>query len=101
MASPLTSPSHVLLQGASRTTGGVLHGQALGNIFNYADDDDVVDKVLRKGKVHVYMSQRDPTVNKPDMTLTAEVTPMLNLVLKSLARSYSPLCSMFYIELWC
>ena len=101
MASPPTSPSRVLLQGASRTTGGVLRGRALGNVFNYADDDKVVDKVPRKGKVHVYMSQRDPTVNKPDMTLTAEVTPMLNPVLKSLARSYSPLRSMFYIELWC
>ena len=82
------------MQGASRTTGGVLRGQAQGNVFNHADGSDVFDMGPRRGKVHVYTSLRDPALHKPDMTLAAEVTSTLKPVLKALARSYSPVHSM-------
>jgi hypothetical protein len=40
MHSPPISPPR--LYGSSRTTGGILRGQALGNTFNAANFDDVV-----------------------------------------------------------
>ena len=98
MTSPPTSPSHGL-QGASCTTDGVLHGWAQGNVFNYADADDVFDMGPQRGKIHVYTLQWDPTVHKPDMTLTTEVAPTLKPVLKALARSFSPVRSKYYYEL--
>ena len=87
------SPPRSILQGASRTTGGVLRGLALGNVFNHADGEDKVYVGPRKGKVLVYHSPKDPMNHKPDMSITSEVTPQLKPVLKSLARKYSPVRS--------
>ncbi len=42
MASPPCSPP--CLHGASHTTGGILHGRALGNIFNFGDGMNVDDQ---------------------------------------------------------
>ena len=98
MATPPNSPP---LFGASRTTGGTTRGRAVGNVFNLADpfqtDTDFMPQ-SRLGKVHIYTSHADPSNNKPDMVLKHEVTPRLEPVLKSLARSYSPVESeWFYI----
>jgi hypothetical protein len=93
MASPPASPPRNVLQGASRTTGGVLRGRALGNVFNHADGGDNIYVGPRKGKVLVYQSPKDPMNQKPDMSITSEVTPRLKPVLKSLARKYSPVRS--------
>jgi hypothetical protein len=93
MVSPPVSPPRDILQGASRTTGGVLRGRALGNVFNHADDKDNIYVGPRKGKVLVYQSPKDPMDHKPDMSITLEVAPRLKPVLKSIARKYSPVRS--------
>ena len=47
------------------------------------------------GKVHIYTSQVDPSLTKPDMVLKHKVTSKLKPILKSLARGYSPVRSKF------
>lgn len=89
----MVSPPSDELQGASRMTGGVFRGQALGNVFNYADADDQSLVAPRKGKVHIYQSPKDPMTHKPDMSIMSEVTPTLKPVLKILNRRYSPVSS--------
>jgi hypothetical protein len=88
--------STIDLQGASRITGGVLRGRALGNVFNNADADPISGYGLepRMGRVQVYFAHADPTIAKPNMELNHEVTPKLTKVLKLLARKYSPVRSM-------
>ena len=110
MASPPTSPPCSNIQsstnpsldlgGASRVTGGILRGRALGNVFNHADADELLRFNLapRKGRVQVYMSRVDPTVTKPDMSLKHEVTPRLKPILKALARGYSPIRSTPFVN---
>ena len=93
MVSPPVSPPRIALQGASRMTGGVLRGRAYGNIFNHADGEDEIRLEPRKGKVLVYHLPRDPTIHKPDMSITSEVTSQLKPVLTTLARKYSPVRS--------
>ena len=85
MASPPVSPPRIALQGASRTTGGVSHGWAYGNVFNHADDEEAIHLEPCKGKVLVYHLPRDPTIHKPDMSITLDVTSQLKPVLKTLA----------------
>lgn len=95
----MESPPPVL-QGASRTTGGILRGRAQGNVFNYADDTHEPYIAPRKGKVFIYQSPRDPKTTKADISITSEVTPHLKPVLKTLARRFSPVSSKlhsFYI----
>ena len=99
MPSPPVSPSRNALQGASRTTGGVLHGQAYGNIFNHADGDGEVHIAPRKGKVLIYQSPRDPTTNTPDMSIMSEVTPHLKPVLKNLSQKFLPVRSKFCLKI--
>ena len=52
MASPLAMDAN----GASCTTGGILCGQAQGNVFNHADVADQVHVEPHMGKVYVYQS---------------------------------------------
>jgi len=96
-----TSPA-VDLQGASRTTGGILRGRAQGNVFNNADAELALDYGLerRVGRVQVYTAYADPTTVKPDMELKHEVTPKLTKVLKVLSRKYSPIRSMVSVYIW-
>lgn len=96
MISPPVSPPRDVLQGASRTTGGVLRGRAYGNVFNHADVEDERHVGPRKGKVLVYQSPKDPMIHKADMSITLEVTSQLKPVLKSLAQKYSPVQSKRY-----
>jgi hypothetical protein len=99
MHSPPTSPPRKTgvnpqfdLAGASRVTGGVLRGRAQGNVFNFADADEVMQQGLgpKVGKVQVYTSHADPIVAKPYMVFKHEVTHKLTPVLKTLGRKYSP-----------
>ena len=99
ITSPPNSPPCHALQGASHTTGGVLCGQAQGNVFSHADcSDAMMDLGPCKGKVHVYMLPKDPSAHKPDMTVTSDVTPTLKPVLKALAWNYSPVHSEYIID---
>ena len=93
MSSPPASPPRFELGGASRVTGGVLHGRAYGNVFNHADAEMNFGLESRMGKVHVYTSHVDPTLTKPEMVLKAKVTPKLKPILKALSQGYSPVCS--------
>ena len=90
------------LQGASRTTGGILCGRAQGNVFNNADAELVSDYGIehRIGQVQVYTVYADPTMVKPDMELKHEVTPKLTKVLKVLSHKYSPIRSMALVYIW-
>jgi hypothetical protein len=105
MQSPPVSPSRqrldhgnstINLQGSSCITGGILCGQAQGNVFNNAVADLMPGHGLERriGRVQVYTTHADPTVVKADMELTHEVMPKLTQVLKVLARKYSPVRSM-------
>jgi hypothetical protein len=93
MTSPPTSPSRNL-QGASRTTRGFSHGQAMANTFNYADASDIqmdLDLGLSvPAKVYFYesltnSSQVDPMTVKPHQVLKIDVSNTLAPVLIKLA----------------
>jgi len=114
MQSPPTSPSRIAtvqtstspvfdLGGASRVVGGVFRGRALGNVFNHADADEVIQHGLgpRVGRVQVYTSHADPAITKPYMVLKHEVTPKLTPILKALGRKYSPVRSEFFLWVIC
>jgi hypothetical protein len=101
MTSPPTSPSRNL-QRASRISGGIIRGRALGNTFNLADAADLemdMDLTISvPGKVYIYESVSDPTnldpINvKPRRILKADVTRTLGPVLMKLAWKYSPIRS--------
>ena len=94
MLSPPLSPT-MDLQGASRITGGILRGRALGNVYNNADADLISGSGLerRMGRVQFYTSPADPTTTNPDFELDHEVTPRLTKVLRALVRKYSPVRS--------
>ena len=88
--------SAIDLQGASWISGGILCGQAQGNVFYNADAELTSDYVLkcRISQVQVYTTYADPTIAKPNMELKHEVTPKLTEVLRVLSHKYSPVCSM-------
>lgn len=97
MASPPHSPPR--LHGASRTTGGILRGRALGNVFNFGDGmnvDHQNSKVV--GTVHIYTTHGNPKELKPYMTLKHEVTNHIAPILKKLGNSYSPVKSWFFFS---
>ena len=86
MASPPSSP--LQNQGASHTTGGIFHGQALGNVFNFADAKDKVREGPIMGKVFIYTEHVTPTQSHPFMSLKHEVLNHLGPILKKLATHY-------------
>jgi len=97
MISPPTSPSRNL-QGASRTSGGIIRGRAIGNIFNIADAPGIQDDFLptpTPGKVYLYSAsdslQLDPARVKPNSVLKVDVSPSLAPILAKIARKYSPI----------
>ncbi|KAF8221490.1 hypothetical protein L208DRAFT_1531908 [Tricholoma matsutake] len=95
MVSPPHSPPG--RRGESCTTGGILCGHALGNVYNFGDHMDVDDwqgKVV--GKVHVYTMHGNPNESKPYMVLKHEVTNHLTPILKKLGNLYSPVKSTLF-----
>jgi hypothetical protein len=52
----MASPPPISANGASRTTGGILHGRAHGNVFNHADGADPIHIAPHVEKVYVYQS---------------------------------------------
>ena len=95
MSDPGTPPPiDIDLQGASRMTGGILRGRALGNVFILADATTTVENQESViGKVHVYVTHGDPHTSRPFMTMKHEVTTNLAPVLEDLAVIYSPIRS--------
>jgi hypothetical protein len=82
------------LEGASRTTGGILRGRAHGNFFNMGDARDVDNSLGQAiGKVKVFRPGQDPALSKPQMTLKAKIGGNLGPVLDDLAIRYSPIKS--------
>ena len=89
------------LAGASRTSGGMIWGRALGNVFNNADADDITKSMLgpQFGRVQVFTMHANPTMTMPHMALKHEVSPRIGPVLKALGRKYSPVRSKSFILL--
>ncbi|KAF8800638.1 hypothetical protein BYT27DRAFT_7117155 [Phlegmacium glaucopus] len=98
MISPQNSPPVPLcLEGASHTSGGILHGKAFGNVFNHADAPDTFETSLGpvKGKVFVYLSHTNPSnfdfkLSKPSCHFQHPVTPTIGPILKVMGRQFSP-----------
>ena len=101
MHSPPTSPPKY---GASRTTGGVFRGRAVGNALNAADyssrnQRDYLGPV--SGEILLYLSQDNPAGLVPESLaayarLPYDYSPKTPIapVLKKIARKYSPVRSM-------
>lgn len=105
MASPDNSPQQNL-QGASRTTGGILRGRAAGNAFNFADAPDFAPPSMTPvmGKLHLYSSRVNPMSAPPDMSLNHEVSPTLAPILQDLGERFSPVRSELlvnYLPFYC
>jgi hypothetical protein len=97
MTSPHNSPSRNL-QGASRTTGGIFRGRALGNVFNFADADVEVQMSPVMGKVFIYTEHVTPTQSRPFMSLKHEVVRYLGPILKKLATRYPVISGKFGLD---
>jgi len=89
--------------GSSRSTGGILRGRALGNVFNIGDPfDDIPQDVapLARGRVNVTIVQQPPSdviIENPTSHLKV-VSPCydtLGPLLKKVAKSYSPVRSKY------
>ena len=97
MNSPPINPPR--LHGSSRMTDGIFCNRALGNTYNAANFDDVVDVVHPiPGKVFVYSSNQDPAnlsiqTMKPSAFIKHDVTRSIQPVLTKIAEKYSPIRS--------
>ena len=98
--SPSVSPVGLDFQGASRSTGGVFRGRALGNNPNWADSQSKNLSVFSEhfrasakptGKVLLYTS-RDKEAH-PAMMITHETVSQLPPILEKLSRRFSPIRS--------
>ncbi|KAF8986158.1 hypothetical protein BDQ17DRAFT_1436366 [Cyathus striatus] len=95
----MSSPSKDELQGASHTTGGFSHGRAIGNIYNYGDDEDDPFTMPSEniiGQIHLFLKSEAP---KPDFIITDQ-EPLSDLqeVLENISEVYSPIASMLLFE---
>ena len=101
-------------------TGGILRSRALGNVYNLADEMDIVldsdpihpagkvythcdpvdsDQICSAGKVHVYTTHCDPSDLKPYLLLKHPVTKTLAPVLKKLGVQISPVKTKYCLNL--
>jgi len=99
MQSPPQSPQPA--EGSSRTTGGIIRGRAIGNVYNHGDQYDfpkIETTTSVKGTVFIYSSPENPfklnTQNLCPMTKTlVPLNTNLGPVLKKIAEDYSPIRS--------
>jgi len=81
-------------EGSSRAVGGILRGNARGNVFNLADASEQatsVDLGTRRGTVGLYFSDENPrnvTIGQPSMTLKINVQLTLKPVLNAVEKKY-------------
>jgi len=93
------------LQGASRTTGGVLRGRAYGNnpnIADLADPDESLIPII--GKIYLYITANDPiawdfTTMKHHFVIKTNVTSSLAKILMEIGDRHSPVRSKFLFYL--
>ena len=81
----VATPPSINASGASQTTGGILCGQAHGNVFNHADGPDPVFVGPHTGKVLIYQSPQVLDPKESETSIKYEVTPQIKPVLKALA----------------
>ena len=81
-------------------TGGILCGQAHGNVFNHADGPDLVFVGPRTGKVFIYQSPPVPDPKKSKTSIKCEVTPQIKPVVRALAQRFSPASSKSYFSIY-
>ena len=94
-------PAH----GSSRSTGGILHGRALGNTFNIGDSiGDVPQDVapLSHGRINITIAQQPPSavvIDNPTshLNIKSPCYETLGPLLKKVAKSYSPVHSKYLI----
>ena len=106
MHSPDNSPKR--LQGASRTSGGILRGRAQGNLLNLADMTHAGPghRMASRGRVFVYSSPLNPTTLDPEtmkpmasvkVTTTETLAPMLQQVTRRFSPVRSKYTLLYYI----
>jgi hypothetical protein len=80
-------------RGSSRTTGAFSRGRAMGNNYNWGDEDynmDTADwNAPAYGKVLLFVDRE--TGSDPYMSFTTKATPELPVVLKELSGRFSPI----------
>ena len=102
MAPPETE---VPANGSSRSTGGILHGRAVGNSFNIGDSSyDAPQEVipLSNGRINITIVQQPPSDIIVDnatshLNVKSPCFETLGPLLKKVAKSYSPVRSKCFI----
>ena len=92
--------------GSSRSTGGILRGCALGNTPNIGDPFEDMEpdvKPLAHGRINVTIVQQPPgdlIIENPisHLKVMSPCYETLAPLLKKVAKSYSPVCSKYFIR---
>ena len=84
------------LQGASRVTGGILRGNALGSHLNWGDAPQLMDnepefQSAPMGKVFLFSSRDEDA--RPHLSITTQTASQLSPILKELSAKYLPIRS--------
>ena len=109
MHSPPKEP--IPAYGSSRSTGGTLHGHAVGNIADAGEvwgDINCPESEPTKGKMYLYISDKNPVVVDVSQSLfivnvydTAKCQTIQD-VMKRGSGDYCPICSKLYQYIyWC
>jgi len=89
-------------KGSSRAVGGILRGNASGNVFNLADASDQaasLDLGPRRGTIGLYFSDENPhnvSIGQPSMTLKIKAEQTLMPVLVAIAKKYPAIKGKYY-----
>jgi len=81
-------------EGSSRAVGGILRGNAGGNVFNLADAPDQaasLDLGPKRGTIGLYFSDENPqnvVIGQSSMTLKINVQLTLKPILNAVAKKY-------------
>ena len=87
--------------GSSRSTGGILRGNALGNVVNIGDPFETMPQdvqPLPRGRINVTIVQQPPSdvvIENPTchLKVVSSCFETLDPLLQKVAKSYSPVCS--------
>ena len=89
--------------GSSRASGGILRNKALGNVFNFGDEQPVDDHVQAEGYVNLSIVSEPPKslVVEDGTSIIKVLTPChstMGPLLERVARAYSPLRSKLFTK---